>query len=355
MFKFLESSPKDNILWDEFVESHPSGWLTSLSSWEKIIMAVSPSARVIKPVLLDKNDRIIAGLPVYLLKSPSGHYRVSSIPLATISDPLVASFEELKILLSGLELLPEFHKIRRVQIKALKTINWLEKIPLSKRQTWKYHFLCLKEPLEYIWNKLDRRSIRKSINKAIKNNLQFRLLETEEDLNIFFSLYSRTRKRLGLPSLPFIFFTSIYQLFQASGRVHFFFARYRSVDIAALMIFSFKNKFSAEALGWDRAYSRFSPSCFLYWKAIEFARATGAEYFDFGRTSPKNPGLLRFKREWGCEEKEIAELIWPSLGSTDKNISRPKKIEQAARLALKISPAFAYHLFSRLYYQYNLE
>jgi hypothetical protein len=49
------------------------------------------------------------------------------------------------------------------------------------------------------------------------------------------------------------------------------------------------------------------PNNLIYWEAIRWAIAGGAQQFDFGR-SPRDSGTYRFKRGWGAVERPLTWL-----------------------------------------------
>jgi len=55
--------------WDKFVESHPFGWVCHLSGWKQVLEKSFKHIQGYCFVLVDENDNIKAGLPVYELKS----------------------------------------------------------------------------------------------------------------------------------------------------------------------------------------------------------------------------------------------------------------------------------------------
>jgi|YelNatPaOPRAMG01_1025707.scaffolds.fasta_scaffold26832_3 CelD/BcsL family acetyltransferase involved in cellulose biosynthesis len=358
MLRLIQIQKEQNDLWDKFVWSHPAGWLTALSSWEKVLKEVSPYVKSLKLALIDEEkQQIKAGLPLYMIKTPLAKRRLVSVPLATISDPIISSEDELKCLLKASFDLMARTGSSNVQIKANQTKDFFGKTSLVRAKVWKYHLISLDDKIDSIWKKFDRSSIRKTIRKAERHNLQFRPLVDKHDLKIFHQLYTDTRRRLGLPALPFEFFNRIYTEYGSSQNVYFLFAQYKGLDIASLMLLRFQNRFSAEALGWNYDFSRLSPSVFLYWKAIQLAHSAGAQSFDLGRTDPRNSGLLHFKRKWGGQEKEIAEFrLAPKASRWLAELIQSTKLMEGVKLvSATITPSWAFKAISKLFYRFYLE
>ncbi|RYD31716.1 MAG: GNAT family N-acetyltransferase, partial [Verrucomicrobiaceae bacterium] len=52
------------------------------------------------------------------------------------------------------------------------------------------------------------------------------------------------------------------------------------------------------------------PNQFVMWEAIRHLAESGAKSLHFGRTTPGQEGLLRYKRSWGAVESPIHYLRW---------------------------------------------
>ena len=74
------------------------------------------------------------------------------------------------------------------------------------------------------------------------------------------------------------------------------------------------------------------PSSFLArniasWEGIEFGRRRGLRYLDFGLSDSEQEGLVRYKRKFATEEREIYFFEHPPQGS-------PSEADQAIRALL---------------------
>jgi hypothetical protein len=49
------------------------------------------------------------------------------------------------------------------------------------------------------------------------------------------------------------------------------------------------------------------------WHVIQKACKENYEYFDFGKSSVFNTGLIEYKRNWGAEETDITHLYYPEI------------------------------------------
>ena len=89
----------------------------------------------------------------------------------------------------------------------------------------------------------------------------------------------------------------------------------------------------------------------LYWRAVQAASEKGCSEFSFGRTDPRQEGLIAYKRHWNCVESELCEF---------RNTAKPLPNGHAggsrtsvARTLLRYLPYPLYRLASGIIYQHR--
>lgn len=338
--------------WDNFVQSHPFGWLCHLSSWQRVLSScVRIKFCYFLAIVDEPSGRIAAGLPVYETKSLTLNKKLISAPLTTIFDPLVSNREQLAVLLSRVLSLLRSTGSSKLVVKTLHAGKLSEQMGGLKDNSFRYHYLDLNKDLDSLWKQAHRSCLRQHINKAIHKGVKVRLAENKNDLRLFYQLYSSTRKRHGLPAIPYTYFETIWDIYQPLNYVYFLLAEYEHSVISFLMAFKFKDKFSAEALGWDDHFRWLTPSAITFWEAIKLAKQLGCRQFDFGRTSLNNENLIRFKRHWGSEEIEMPQYIFGSGKINSRGIPQDSLVRNGGLATLiKCCPDSVYNLFSRFYY-----
>ncbi len=342
--------------WDNFVRRHPYGWLCHLTAWEKVLKRATNLKSCYYLAIIDQTTgEIRASMQVYLVRSMIIKSRLISAPLTTIFDPLVSSEDQLNVLMAkAIELLGKTQS-DLLKIKTLHSASYFDQTKLSKDNRFRYHYLSLQDNLDNIWKNLHRSCVRQHISRASRQGLTVGLAESKTDLKKFYSLYQRIRKNHGLPSIPYVYFESIWDVFYPNHNVYFFIAEFESRPAAALMAFKFKNHMSAEALGWEPAFKWLTPSIFIFWEAIKFAKASGCTSFDFGRTSIENQELIVFKRRWGTKEIEMPVFSYPPDKGHKLESKVPRCLEKTANLIFFNSPPMLYVLLSRVFYSLFLE
>ncbi|MGC8811395.1 MAG: lipid II:glycine glycyltransferase FemX [bacterium] len=355
MEKFAILTNNQLNLWDDFVYSHPFGWIGHLSSWQRVLGRTTRINNCYNLVLIDEvTGQIKAGLPLYLTKSLTFKRKLIGAPLTTIYDPLISTQEQMDSLLKMAKDLLKSSGGSELRIKALQSTAFFNDPTLIKDNEFRYHYLDLGQDLEVIWKNAHRSCIRQHVNKAEKNGVVVRLADNENDLKTFYRLYASTRKRNGLPAIPYAYFESIWDIYKPKGYVYFLLALYNNSTISALMAFRFKNRFSAEAIGWDMNFKWLTPSAITFWQAIKLAKELGCISFDFGRTSIQNNNLIAFKRHWGTKEIEMPQFVY----KVSKSIPLPENIKEEsikkdiASSFLTHCPNFFFEKVGNFYYRY---
>ena len=312
MEKITLIDPLEDPRWDGFVENHPYGWIHHLSGWKTCLEKSFGHLKGYYFARLDgEGKNIIAGLPVFYVKSWLTGKRLVSIPFATLCDPLISNSNDLELLFDSVLDLSKKHNISYIQIRTNLSTALIEKGLFGISNHYKNHYLLLDTELDDLKMTFHRK-VRQSLNRANRSNLRIKVAENESDLAIFYKLYGMSRKRNGLPFFPFIFFKTLWGIFYPK-KIKLILIEKDEKAIAGVLYFTFKNRVSLEYGGWDRKYSKICPNHLLYWEAMKLAKNEGFEIFDFGRTSASNINLLDFKRRWGTKEVSLPQFFYPAV------------------------------------------
>lgn len=297
--------------WDKFVESHPFGLICHLSGWKQVLEESFPHMKGHYLAILNHdNNSIRAALPVFEIKSIFTGNRLVSIPFATNCDPLISSNEDLRELLdSAIELSTKLG-IPRIELRTLASRPLIQDDRIGIMVYNKSHQLSLEvTPGELI--KTFSRSTRWNINQSLKRGLELQLAESERDLDEFYHLYVKTRKRLGLPPQPYLFFKLLWEKFSSSKHITLLLIRHKGHLITGLMMFKFKDRCSWDYLASDESFHNLNTNYFGVWEAIKLAHSEGYKIFDFGRTGINNEGLMSFKGRWGTKVIDLPQFYYP--------------------------------------------
>ena len=339
--------------WDHFVNEHPFGWICQLSGWKKLLEANFHHIKGYYFALLDENSSTIkAALPVFHIKSWLTGTRLVSTPFATLFDPLISSKDQLSVLLNSvLNLLRELG-CSYFELRSILSTALVDHQILTKKTFYRHHFLRLHDNPEVIKENFHRSCVRQKISKAIKSNVTYKIADNESDLKEFYKLYLLSRKRLGLPSMPYSFFKDMWDIFFPAKQMLLMLAMVNRKCAAGLILLRFKKRTSAEFSVNDQLYLKYCPNHLLFWEAIKMAHSDGYDIFDFGRTSIQNEGLLNFKRRWGTIQTDLPVFIYPTdIALKYDGMENSLKYKLMNKICKK-APAYSQKLIGNICYRH---
>jgi len=302
--------------------------------------------------LVDGENRIKAGLPVFVVNSWLTGTRLVSVPFATLSDPLISSKEEFEILFSEVLRLSDHLKIPRTHIKTLHASKFIEEPRMAIDRFYVSHYFSLNGTPHKLLERFHLTAVRQPIQKLRTTGLKFQTGLDEEDLKAFYLLYDKTRRRLGLPTQPYRFFTALWDTFMPVGRLSLCLAKLEGRLLAGHIYFKFNGRYSMEFEGWDRDFRHLTPNHFLIWEAIKIACLEGYKVFDFGRTSPNEHGLMKFKERWGTKVIELPEYFHPGEKAIDYNKKERSTSYEIIRQFCRYAPEAIRNPFNEFCYRH---
>jgi CelD/BcsL family acetyltransferase involved in cellulose biosynthesis len=353
MAKVSLIDPLQDPRWDVFVEKHSFGLICHTSGWKQVLEKSFKQMKGYYFVLSeDESDSIRAALPVFEVKSWLTGKRLISMPFASLCDPLISSKQEMDDLLN--EVIERSQELNSsfIEIRTLASSSLTENDRLAVTKGYIHHFLVLDSDPEKLRSKFHRTCVRQRIARAEKSDLRLKVADNESDMREFYQLHSMTRRRLGLPVQPFVFFKSLWEGFSPSKRLTLLLAVKNGHAMGAIILFKFRDRVSAEFAASDESFANLSPNHFLFWEAIKLAYEQGYRIFDFGRTSSSNESLLDFKRRWGTEVVDLPCFVCPKDAApriTNREESRGYKL---AQFITAKTPDFAQHYIGKLIYRH---
>ncbi len=350
--KVIQVPPGKSAQWDAFVEHHPGGLLCHLSSWKR---ALERSYRHMKGTVLavwdPDEEKITGGVPVFTVTSALSGKRLVSVPFATLCSPLVDSDGDRRLLFSALQ-----NWCKETHSSYLQ-VRWLDETTLpgpeecAALRMYKHHFLVLDKDLEELKHSFHRKAVRVPINKAEKSDLVLKIGDSEADLRAYYSLYYTLRKQLGLPSMPYRFFQSLWEEFAADGTMQLFFALYKGEIVGTLLLLVYKDVVSLELSG-SCGSRNLNQVHFLYWEAIRYAWEHNYKVVSFGQTHRDNTGLMTFKDRWGTVVEDIPICVYPKLLGDNFCEKEHTLKYKLLRTVIPRMPDFVYEPLGRFCYQH---
>jgi len=130
-------------------------------------------------------------------------------------------------------------------------------------------------------------------------------------------LHCHVRKsKYRLLAQPVAFFENLFEAFSPGDRFTILFAELEGVPVAGSLFLEWGDalyyKFNASVEQWMR------PNDLLIWEGTKLGRRRGLACLDFGLSDPAQPGLVRFKRKFATDEREISMLRWAPACHLDR-------------------------------------
>ncbi len=309
----------DENQWDEFVHKHELGSIYHLSSWQQVIEKSFKHITCKHIVIQDhESTKILAGLPVFYVKSWLMGDRLVSAPFAMICDPLVTNPTDLSNINDYLLQLHKKVKTDYIEVRTTGHTILNEDSQFSASGGYQMHEVNVNKDPVHLFHSFHKKSVRVLIAKAEKAGLKIRHGEQNEDLTVFYKIFVQSRLRLGLPPIPFVFFKSLWQVFHPKGLLNLMLATYQGNVIGGLLLLEYKDSLIAEYACDLMEYRKFGVNQFLDWEAIKLAQSKGLCKYNFGRTSSSNHGLLQYKSRWATEAISLPAYYYPPEYSSNK-------------------------------------
>ena len=199
---------------------HPLGWITHSSGWKKVLEVSFAHMSGFYLALTDHTGtRIKAGLPLFKVENWLTGKSLISTPFATLSDPLVSSCEDMEKLTNAAIQLAYELGASPIEIRTFASSSLIRDKRFSRHNNYKTHSLQLDSNPTQLMASFHRSCVRQKIQQTIRNNVCLKLGENETDLQQFYKLYVMTRRRLGLPPQPYLFFKMIWETFYPANQV----------------------------------------------------------------------------------------------------------------------------------------
>ena len=280
--------------WDAFCAQH-SGLIFHRCVWWEVLQ------RGLRyPVFactLWKGDRLVLGLPVFLM-----NYKIVKLLHATIPYGTV---------LGDSRALPDFfvalHRFLAQQgIDALLLGGGFPgSLPLVLSgytpRVHPIHLLSLRgKSTADLW-KGYKSYTRRAVRKAQKSGVQVTSIQERSEIEDFYTLYLLAMKRnRAAAKYPRTLFYAIYDLLIATGNGDVLFATLGEKKIAGIMLLYSNNAAHYYFGGSDPSYYKYHPNDALFHAAISEACALHKDLFDFMGSDAKDTQLMHFKAKWGA-------------------------------------------------------
>jgi CelD/BcsL family acetyltransferase involved in cellulose biosynthesis len=290
---------RNGELWSD-IARHRFGSLFSSPPWIEAVgrtydFEILASAQM-------RAGRIDAALPFSHVRDLRGS-RVVCLPFSDYCDPLVEDAETWMDLIA-----PVLALNAPVSLRCLRNTIPAQDARFKLRARALWHGVDLTKPEDELWAGLTG-SARQNVRKAQRANVVVRAGRALEDVRLFHRMHCHLRKvKYRLLGQPMAFFENLYELFAPGGGITVLLAERDGTPLAGILFLEWNGtlyyKFNASL------DPEFRPNDLLAWHGILLGRERGLARLDFGLSDVEQPGLVRYKRKFATEEREISLLQW---------------------------------------------
>ncbi|VVB89750.1 FemAB family protein [uncultured archaeon] len=284
--------------WKEFLNNAAASGIYHTPEWKKFLektFGFKPYYLFVK----DDNGKIAGLLPLFHIKSKLTGNRLCSVPFSHVCG-IIGNEDILK---EGIRLFEE------LGVDSLEIREHVESEVFQHRNSFSTYILELSPDTGQVWQKLDKGSVRWAIKKSQKTGISVETTRNIEDIKKFYELNCITKKEIGVPCHPWNFFKNLFEIM--GDHVSLYVTRFNNEIIAGGIMEYFKDSVLYGYGAADPDYLEMHPYNAFIWNSIEDACKNGYRYYDFGRTSYDNSGLINFKKRWGTVEKKLNYSYYP--------------------------------------------
>lgn len=337
--------------WDQFVTRHPNGSIYHHSLWQEVIHKTYKYEPLYFVVQNNQNE-ILAAIPIFFVNSFFTGSRFVSLPFSDYCDVLFDQQQDLYLLLQAIQHRMEKLKVKYLEIKTLYSELSQTDFPFTQVDNSLNHVLKLGSTSEELFRSFHKSYIQRNIRKAKKSRLKVINGQSETDLKVFYNLLVMTRKKHGLPPQPFLYYANLWRFFKEKNLIRFFTAFEEELPVASILTVNFRDSVYFLYGGSNKNYLQNRPNHLLLWEAIKWSNKNGFKYFDFGRTSSDNEGLLKFKRNWGTTERPISCFFHTSGKHLNLLVNRSQNNGKYLKKIIRRTPSYFLKVGGGLLYKH---
>jgi FemAB-related protein (PEP-CTERM system-associated) len=302
--------PEEASAWDSFVEQHPDGNIYHTLAW-KAVTEEGLGHRAYYLRALSAAGEIVGVLPLFLVRGLFGR-RLVSVPMRDRGGLLARDAESAKSLVARAVELSRELGCGYLELRSLTPMDSevVRATGLRCDEHWVTTRVDLTPGCEQLWKALDRNAIRWAINNAKRKGVRVEMDLSAGGVATFYKLFVRTRTEMGIPPFPRSLFEAIWRNLIARGKANLFVVWKDDQPIHALISFFSKDTFIPAYAAPQNAWRKYYPSECAIWQTIEWAAEQGYRSYDFGADSPRQTGLLWFKKKWGGVPQPICYYYW---------------------------------------------
>lgn len=318
----------DDPRWFSFVAQRAQATPFHQPAWADLLGAVYGYRRF--AIAVCDGTNLVGGAPFVEVRHLSRRRRWISLPFTDECAPLASDSVAMPELCGALALAQPRLGAPGLQVRgALEGFRWRTAADSVT------HELKLERDVEQVRAGFSRSQVIRNIARAEREGVVVRRAVNAHDLDAFYGLHTRTRRRQGVPVQPRRFFALLWTRLVESGLAFMLLADIGRREAVAGALFLSSGGTTIYKFGASDLDSRqFRPNHLILWTAIQEACARGDYRFDFGRSDLHDRGLRAFKSSWGAVERPLTySTLASGAGNEDEGLAA-----RALALAIRRGP-----------------
>lgn len=289
--------PLTDIRWSELLARHPQASAFHSPEWLRALK----DTYGYRPVVFTTTGEgeLRNGVVFCEVRSWLTGNRLISLPFSDHCQPL-ANRDELSAIFHSLSDHRKETKCKYIELRPALDDELVGQSGLNVTESFRLHTIDLRAQLEQIYRRFHDSCVRRKIKRAERENLTLESGNTSELLGKFRHLQLLTRRRHKLPPQPATWFDNLSRCL--GERLNIYVLSKEGIPAASILTISYKKTLMYKYGCSDARFHNLGGMPLLFWKAIQEGKGAGAEFFDLGRSSSEDPGLLAFKGHLGGVE-----------------------------------------------------
>lgn len=313
--------PLTDPRWRELVNRHPRasifhtyGWLESLRQtyrYDPIVLTTCAPGQ-----------QLTNGLVFCSIRSWITGSRLVSLPFSDHCEPLFEEPDDLREVLHGISQKRDRESWDYIEIRPLYSTGHaaFEDSQFREGKSFQFHTLDLRPNIDDLFSAFDKSTAQRKIRRAEREGLSYQEGQSQELLAEFHKLLVLTRRRHRLPPQPLAWFRNLAQSVGEAFNVRV--ASVAGRAIASIISLNHNGTMVYKYGCSDLQFSNLGGTALLFWRMIEDAKRKGCHSLDLGRSDTDNPGLARFKANWGASDSLLTYWRYPAPVAENKSGSK---------------------------------
>jgi len=308
--------------WIEYVMNHSGGTIYHHPAYLQVLEKQS-GQKLLRLVCRNENDKIQGILPLQYTKgmpiniwSALVSKRLASLPRTPIVGPLMDDEKAAEELINATLKIIQKDPGRSLQIKSYNPN--LPNESLSKF-IWRDEYIteipAFPQEIKFV-NSKNHSSIKRAVNKAIKNGVEYRLADSEKDLKQWYRLYLELNKYHTNPPRPYKLFKIAWDILKPKGMMQLALAEQKTNGkkkiIAGSILYYFNKTVTFAYNGSSRKYFDLRPNDLVHWNAIHNAQKEKYKFYNWGNAGENETGLAAYKKKWGSKPFRTYQYFYPN-------------------------------------------